>query len=359
MKRRIALALGAALLALPSQAKDLCTILADVTSGNILTETGDCRARVTPASTFKIALAAIGFDSGFLRDAKSPALPWQPGYPAWGGAQWRRTTDPAHWMKHSVVWYSQEITASLGLDRLARYAAAFDYGNADVSGDPGKNNGLERSWIGSSLKISPLEQTVFLSDLINRRLPIKPSVFEKVEALLEPVPLEGGWIVRGKTGSAFPRRADGTLDRERGYGWFVGWAVRGEETSVFARLAQDERRQSVPGGLRARDAMLKDLPALLAGTPSATQAGGAVGDWPKEKCARYRKGWADLVARSGTGGFGADFLQAHDAFLASDCLAKANVCPRSPKELEAANALTLIAMNAGMASTFLPFNCSR
>src|SRR3954447_21656853 len=50
------------------------------------------------------------------------------------------------------------------------------------------------------------------------------------------------------------------------------------------------------------------------------------------------------------------FLDRHEAFLASGCTAKADVCPRSPEELELANIMVLAAMNAGTASTFLPFS---
>jgi len=33
------------------------------------------------------------------------------------------------------------------------------------------------------------------------------------------------------------------------------------------------------------------------------------------------------------------------------------VCPRSPEEFARADIMTILAMNAGMASTFLPFAC--
>lgn len=79
--------------------------------------------------------------------------------------------------------------------------------------------------------------------------------------------------------------------------------------------------------------------------------------WTEEKCARYSKGWSELVARRGTAGLGEAFLARHEAFLASGCLARGDVCPRSAAELDVANILTILAMNAGTASTFLPFAC--
>ena len=89
----------------------------------------------------------------------------------------------------------------------------------------------------------------------------------------------------------------------------------------------------------------------------AQQGGSADTDWPTEKCNRYRKAYDQSIARLGKEGLGLDFLASHDAFLASNCQARADVCARSKEELELANRLVVMAMNAGMASTFLPFNC--
>ena len=133
----------------------------------------------TPASTFKLALSLIGFDSGFLKHAHDPVLTYQQGDPDWGGKAWTRPNDPQSWLRHSVVWYSQRITRALGPDDLTRRVASLDYGNADTSGDPGQDNGLERSWIASSLKISPVEQVRFLGRLIERRLPVDAVAIDK------------------------------------------------------------------------------------------------------------------------------------------------------------------------------------
>lgn len=75
------------------------------------------------------------------------------------------------------------------------------------------------------------------------------------------------------------------------------------------------------------------------------------------KCERYTKSWHEALARRGTKGLGQTFRDSHDRFLASGCTARADVCPRSPEELELANIMVILAMNAGMSSTFLPFTC--
>ena len=102
------------------------------------------------------------------------------------------------------------------------------------------------------------------------------------------------------------------------------------------------------------------LAALLAVTtlsPRAVAQDGRAPGWPEVKCARYAKAWADALARRGTRGLGIEFLDRHEAFLASGCTARSEVCPRSAEELELANVMIVAAMNAGTASTFPPFAC--
>lgn len=183
-------ALALLLAAAPARAATICTLVAEEASGRVVHEQGDCDGRVTPASTFKIALAVMGYDAGFLKDASSPVLPFRQGYPDWIKA-WRQPTGPAAWMKHSVVWYSQRIAENLGTERFGAYLARFDYGNADGSGDPGKDNGLERSWISSSLTISPREQVRFLSRLLHGELPASADAVGRTLAIVEKFPAAG------------------------------------------------------------------------------------------------------------------------------------------------------------------------
>jgi hypothetical protein len=98
------------------------------------------------------------------------------------------------------------------------------------------------------------------------------------------------------------------------------------------------------------------LVALLAGIASATAQQSAP-SWGETKCARYAAAWSDAAERFGSNGLGPEFLERHERFLASGCTTSPDVCPRSPEELEMANALIVAAMNAGAASTFPPFAC--
>ena len=82
-------------------------------------------------------------------------------------------------------------------------------------------------------------------------------------------------------------------------------------------------------------------------------------DWREVKCERYKAAWTEALARRGTKGVGREFLDSHEAFLASGCTTQGNVCPRSEEELALANIMVVAAMNAGTASTFPPFACRK
>ena len=247
----------------PSPAREICTLIVDAQSRATLLERGDCATPVTPASTFKIALALIGFDAGVLIDPHTPALAFRPGDPDWGD-RWQEDTDPAHWMKYSVLWFSQRIAHALGAQTLEDYLKRFDYGNADVSGDPGFDNGLDRAWVSSSLTISPREQAAFLIDMVSRELPVSPAAHDKAFAIIEAFPVGEGWTLRGKTGGAYPRNADRSFDYSAGWGWFVGWAERDGRMLAFVQLNQDETRHAGSPGVRARDALMAAWPQLAA-----------------------------------------------------------------------------------------------
>lgn len=82
-------------------------------------------------------------------------------------------------------------------------------------------------------------------------------------------------------------------------------------------------------------------------------------DWTTQKCVRYKEAYDAAIAKRGKTGLSEEFLARHNAFLATNCTAQADVCPRSAKELELANILVLMSFNGGLSSTFLPFACRK
>lgn len=79
--------------------------------------------------------------------------------------------------------------------------------------------------------------------------------------------------------------------------------------------------------------------------------------WQKKKCAVFTAAFDDLTARLGTEGVSKAFLAENRRYIESGCLADADACPETEKEIAIANGLTIVTMNAGAASTFSPFRC--
>jgi len=235
---------------------------AETPTGAVLLEEGDCRSRVTPASTFKVPLAVMAYDAGILTAAHAPVMAFRTGEPDWGGPNWTRDTDPANWMRYSVLWYSQRITHAMGAEAVTRYAQGFNYGNANFSGDPGFDNGLERAWIASSLQVSPREQVAFLRALVLGALPVRQQAMEQAREIVESHRV-GNWVIHGKTGAAYPRRADRSFDYARGWGWYVGWALSQDRTLIFVRLTQARERSSGSPGNLTRDVFLRQWHDLV------------------------------------------------------------------------------------------------
>ncbi|MFN8060352.1 MAG: class D beta-lactamase, partial [Vicinamibacterales bacterium] len=213
-------------------ADPVCTLIVDVANAVPLVRTGpECDTRTSPASSFKVALSLMGFESGILQDAHAPEWPYRDEYRAWNDA-WKRPVDPTAWLRDSVVWYSQVLTTTMGQARFKGYVDALGYGNRDITGDPGTTNGLTRAWLSSSLQISPAEQVTMLRRLVRHELPFSTRAHDLTMATM-PSFAADDWTVFGKTGTGNVPRADGTLDDDRAFGWFVGWARRGDRTVVF------------------------------------------------------------------------------------------------------------------------------
>lgn len=226
--------------------------------GTILVEKGNVDDQNPPCSTFKVALALMGFDSGILTDKDTPKWVFKKEYEAkfqsWYKPEmgvnygWHGEHTPATFIQHSVLWFSHQITQRLGKEKFQKYVNKLNYGNKDVSGTPGKDDGLLNSWLETSLKISPREQVEFLEKMLATSLNVSKEAQIMTREIMVKKDLEGqpiewnGWKLYGKTG--------GGTGCHR---WFIGWVEKGEDRIVFAQYI----------------GLMKDTPDLRASTPMA------------------------------------------------------------------------------------------
>lgn len=174
-----------------------------------------CALPLSPCSTFKIANALIALDTGVLT---GPAHPLQ-----WDGRERSRgVTNRDHNLataiQYSVVWYFQRVANMIGARRMQDYLDRLQYGNRDISA------GIDRFWLGTSLKLNAYQQLSFLKQLRAGELPVSGQAQEQVRNMLL-LNTDVAGMLRGKTGSC---RSD-AFD----HGWFVGWLVIGDRTTYF------------------------------------------------------------------------------------------------------------------------------
>lgn len=79
--------------------------------------------------------------------------------------------------------------------------------------------------------------------------------------------------------------------------------------------------------------------------------------WSEQKCVLYDRAVTAALGFQGLDGLRKEFLSKNQSFIDAGCQAPANVCPVTDAEIELANLLTIMTMNEGMASTFVPFKC--
>lgn len=211
---------------------------------------GDCSERYAPCSTFKIVLSLIGYDTKILQDQRNPVWRFKKGYPDWLDS-WKQNQMPQSWIKNSCVWYSQVLTKKLGMEKLQQYVDNFSYGNKDLSGDAGQDNGLTNSWLSSSLEISGSEQVAFLIKLLKGELPVSAHAHSMTKKILYVGDLPDGWKLYGKRASGVLLSEDRTQKLKFEHGWFVGWIEKGDRIIIFSKHIADHKKENTFASKRA------------------------------------------------------------------------------------------------------------
>jgi len=249
---------------LPIKAESLaphreCVLVADLNSGKTILQQGDgfCDERLSPNSSFKIALALMAFDSGALT-SKDEILKWD------GKKQplesWEHDTNAERWLKESVVWFSQRLTPKIGLANIESYLKTFRYGNQNFSG------GLTKAWLMSTLKISAREQVEFLRRARLNDLKIAEKATDTVMTILPVEVNRPGLRISGKTGSGSSWENEKDLQNPNPYqvGWYIGYAEKNSKAYAFAAVLTDKvnRGEFASSGKIAKEMAIKAIEGL-------------------------------------------------------------------------------------------------
>jgi hypothetical protein len=204
----------------------------------------------------------MGYDAGFLTSEHAPVLHYRKGDPDWND-DWLADTDPQKWIRDSVVWYSQRVTAALGPARFQRYATAFHYrqrgrlGRSEAARRPevGVDRFVAAGLAARGAGLPRTRRATRTAGQADRLRDDEPHHDDRRRSRRLGDPRQDGHRL-----SAAGRRPQRPRARLR--------LVRrlGAEGRAHVRVRAPDAGQSLqdgPAGLRARDAFLPGLPATL------------------------------------------------------------------------------------------------
>lgn len=203
-----------------------------------------CKQAASPYSTFKIISTLIGLNNGVIENATSTMNYTGEQYPV---SEWNEDLTLEKAFKTSCIWYFHQIIDTVGYDEIRNELNQLNYGNCDISEWAGSNINplpeLNGFWLGSSLKISPLEQVQVLTEIFEGE-----SIYsnEKISILKELMLVsESPTKIYGKTGSS-----------SNGEAWFVGFSEENDDRKYFAIYLNDSSQKDRVSGNVAKEIAL-------------------------------------------------------------------------------------------------------
>lgn len=182
-----------------------------------------CQKRISPDSTYKIYSALCALENGVITPDKNN-ISWD-GTPysidAWNQNQSLKTA-----MQNSVNWYFNLLDKQSGYSYMTQFFQKIHYGNEDLS------SGIDRYWLESSLKISPIEQVKLLKQTFTSELGFNEENIQSVKSSLL-ISSDGMVSLYGKTGT-------GNVNGKNTSGWFIGFVETPDNTFFFASNIQSD-----------------------------------------------------------------------------------------------------------------------
>lgn len=151
--------------------------------------------------------------------------------------QWREIDlNPRNFMKYSIVPMTQLSNIQLGEEKIAQYINNCDYGNKDLQGDFIINdkdekvfleNGLIKSWLASSLKITSRQNVEVLEKFLFNQNDIfsddsRANTIDILKLEILEDKNHNKYKLFGKAGSDFLVDENGESDKSKAIGRFLG-----------------------------------------------------------------------------------------------------------------------------------------
>ena len=190
------------------------------------------KRRLVPASTFDIANALIGLETGAIPD-ENFVFKWNK--EKRGLKVWERDLRLVEAFQNSCIPCFASLARMIEGDQFQFYLNKLQYGKASLAGD------TNTFWLSGKVLISPEEQVRFLWNLYDEKLPLSTRSMKAVKAMMlrDDTPR---YKLFGKTGWL-------TNDLENpigkpSLGWFVGYQERAGNVYFFATVIETEKTQA-------------------------------------------------------------------------------------------------------------------
>lgn len=199
--------------------------------------------QISPDSTFKIYSGLFALEENII----SPDSSLQ----KWDGTEqafdsWNQDQTLTTAMQNSVNWYFQDLDSQSGLPTLYSYYHKISYGNCNLTG------GIEQYWAESSLKISPVEQVMLLSDLLENKWNFKKQNIDAIKNSL--------FISDTPVGKLYGKTGTGSVNGQNVNGWFIGFIENNGKFYCFATNLQNSETST---GSRASEITMNILNDIL------------------------------------------------------------------------------------------------
>lgn len=197
-------------------------VVLDPASNTVITnDIPRARRQFPPASTFKIPNTIIGLVTKAVKDVDE-VLPYG-GHPQ-PIKEWERDMSLRDAIRISNVPVYQELARRIGAQRMSQQIQNFQYGNATIG------EVIDRFWLDGPLRISAVEQTLFLQRYLSGKIPGTEPTIPVLNSitLLETSPDQSSNL-HGKTGWCIAEKP--------AIGWWVGWIQSSSQNQPICYFA--------------------------------------------------------------------------------------------------------------------------
>ena len=210
-----------------------CAVFYSPSEGYYIYNEQECNTRYSPNSTFKIIATLAGLRYGVLESEQTQMDYSGADYPF---DTWEKDLSLYEAFQVSCVWYFRQVIDGIGEKNMQSTVDSLGYGNCDINQWEGVEADTSPDtsgfWLGSSLKISPMEQVNILADIFQGN-----TYYTADEvAILKNVMTSEYEGVYGKTGSGKDNSA-----------WYVGFYENNSGRLYFAVHMQGDETQSIAG----------------------------------------------------------------------------------------------------------------